>query len=321
VFKSLCIFSFILLTACQQGYKFDLPATNVNFDGNVQYNNKVDLIFIVDNSSSMEIHQQTLIRSIPTMINSLLSLKMDFHIAVISTSMGGATPNGGRFLGSPMVLTNTTPDLINLLTERIVLGQAGSNVERGLESLQAVLQSNYLNGLGAGFWRPDALLSIISLSDEDDAGGFDPQAYAAWLDVAKAPFAESGKRSWMMNFIGVLSLTGTCRSFNQSAIVGSAYISLSQLSGGVTESICANDLSTAVSNIRARIVQVLVDFPLRSRPNIETIQVYVNNSLVPRSSTNGWDYLSQSNSVRFYGVAIPAADASIRIDFKPAEAN
>lgn len=308
------------LAACQQGYNFDVSSTEDTFSGNVAYNNKVDLIFVVDNSASMAAQQQKFAAKIPAVVNALLSLKMDFHIAVISTSMGGASANGGRFLGSPLYMTNSTPGLVNHLTDRILLGESGSNLERGLESLQTTLTSTYLNGPAAGFWREDALFAAIVLSDEDDASGFSSTTFSQWLDIVKPPF-EDGRRAWMFNFIGITSLGGACTTFGSHASPGVIFMQLAELSGGVKESICAPDLTGAVSNMRARIVQVMTEFPLKKKPDIATISVSINGVAIPRSTVNGWDYIAASNSVRFYGSAVPAADAAIRIDFKPAEAN
>ncbi len=46
----------------------------------------------------------------------------------------------------------------------MIVGEAGSNNERGLESMQTVLSSSYLSNEGRGFLRNDALLVVIALS-------------------------------------------------------------------------------------------------------------------------------------------------------------
>ncbi|MNT40361.1 hypothetical protein D3C72_1766680 [compost metagenome] len=92
---------------------------------------------------------------------------------------------------------------------------------------------------------------------------------------------------------------------------------LADVSGGVKESICNSSLATAVGNIRKRIAQIMTDFKLRDLPKLETIKILVNGVSIPRSQENGWDYFEDGNFIRFYGTAVPAADASIRVDFDP----
>ncbi|MEN0060007.1 MAG: hypothetical protein AAGB31_14295, partial [Bdellovibrio sp.] len=157
-----------VLTACSQEVAFDLPQTNNTFEGNVSYNNKVDILWIVDNSSSMLQPQRNLSNQIPSLVSKLNQLKMDYHMAVVTTSMGGTNPDGGKFIGSPKYVTSTTPNLVSTLTSRMVIGEAGSNNERGLESMATALSASYLANEGKGFFREDALLVVIALSDEDD---------------------------------------------------------------------------------------------------------------------------------------------------------
>lgn len=311
-----------VLMACSQSVRFDLPPASNSFGQNVTYNNKVDILWIVDNSSSMLKHQQNLSTQIPDLVSKLNSLKMDYHMAVVTTSMGGTNPDGGRFIGTPKYVTAETPDLINNLKARMIVGEAGSNNERGLESMESALSNSYLSNEGRGFFRSDALLVVIALSDEDDKSAVtDPAVYYTnFFDGLKQPWVD-GSRSWVFNFIGVLPTSTNCSTFNDYAEAGLTFIDIAKVSGGVEESICSTNLSSAVSNIRARIYQILTDFKLSKVPLIETITVTINGQLIPRDSVNGWDYIPSINAIRFYGSAVPAADASIKVDFKPKDAN
>ncbi|WII72917.1 hypothetical protein QJS83_03405 [Bdellovibrio sp. 22V] len=310
------------LMACSGGVSFDLPATSDNFGQNITYNNKVDILWIVDNSSSMLKHQQNLSAQVPDLVTKLNSLKMDYHMAVVTTSMGGTTPDGGKFIGSPKYVTASTPDLVNSLKNRMIVGEAGSNNERGLESMQNALSNSYLSNEGRGFFREDALLVVIALSDENDKSVVSNPVshYVNFLDGLKTPWVD-GTRSWVFNFIGVLPTSTNCRTYNDYAEAGLTFIDIVKESGGVQESICSSNLSSAVTNIRSRIYQILTDFKLSKIPVIESISVTINGQVVPRSSINGWDYIEARNVIRFYGSAVPAADASIKVDFKPKEAN
>lgn len=309
----------LLQVGCGNGAatSFDIPQTQQNFGQKYLYNNKVDIVFIVDNSVSMGQHQARLSAQIPTLVAVLRGLKMDYNIVTISTSMG-ANGNGGQFLGSPTVLNNNTPNLESLLQQRIAQGEAGSNNERGLYSLEMALSPDYLSTGGAGFLRDDALLAVIELSDENDKSGQTAAYFANFLDKLK-PVGVDGRRSWIFNYIGVLENSAACRTFNDYSEVGTILMQLADISGGNKESLCSNSLASAVSNIKARIVQILTDFFLRTKPAKTSIRVHVNGIAVAESATNGWTYVEDGDKhiIRFSGNAIPPADADIRIDYTP----
>lgn len=324
--RFLTLFAAISLVACGEAARFDLGQKSDNFEQNITYNNKVDIVWMIDSSSSMAQHQNRLSEQVPGLIEKLNSLKMDYNMVVVTTSMGGTADQmtGGKFVGTPKVLKSTTPDLVNVFKSRLIVGENGSNNERGLESIETSLSSGYLANEGKGFFRDDALLVVIALSDEDDKSKSTSDAaytyYKNYFDGLKKPWVD-GTRSWLFNFIGVLAVSSQCTTFSNYSEPGLAFMRLAEFSGGVKESICSTNLSSAVGNIRSRILQILTDFKLSSTPDLTTLTVKINGVTIPRSTANGWDYISSSNSIRFYGSAVPAADASIKVDFKPTEAN
>ena len=186
---------------------YGIVSKNESFGQTYTYNNKVDILWVVDNSSSMQQHQSRLSDQIPEMVSKLNSLKMDYHMGVITSSMGGDNADGGKLIGSPKYLVPSTGNLTNLLRTRLIVGQTGSNNEKGLESAETVLSAGYAGGEGKGFLRDDALLVVIVLSDEEDKSRSVATAvdyYKNFFDSVKRPWAD-GSRSWVLNFIGVLS--------------------------------------------------------------------------------------------------------------------
>ncbi len=317
------IFAVIFLSACGQAYDFGIPPSTDVFPSSVQYNNKVDMVFMVDDSPTMSYHHARLAETMPALVQSLLSLKMDFHIVVVSSSMSPSKLRGGKFLGSPKILTNATPNLAGALSQRLKLGADGATRESGIESIMTALSDKYLSTEGKDFFREDALLSIVALSNEDDHSGLGTAAdYIQFFEQRKKPF-DNGQKSWVFNFIGTLDTSSRCPTNPDTSYTerGSTFISLVEASKGQMESICSNDLTPAIKNIKARIIQVLTDFKLSRKPDIASIQVYSNGVIVPRSNVNGWDYLPVENIIRFYGTWVPAADVAIKINFNPAGAD
>ena len=164
-------------------------------------NNNLDLLFMVDDSSSMTTMQKKLLDQLPHFLSFLqtLPVKPNLHLAVVSSDMGAktdvnimCTPHGnqGEFFAQPEgTCTSTTlapgatyisdvdgvanfTDPIALVFQCIgLLGASGCGFEQPLASIDRALGAD---GLGpppsqnAGFLRPDAYLGIVMLTNEDD---------------------------------------------------------------------------------------------------------------------------------------------------------
>jgi hypothetical protein len=168
-------------------------------------NSKVDILFMVDNSSEMTAMQRKLYDQIPSFLSVLdgLPARPDVHIAVVSSDMGapgdanssiGCTTAGdqGEFHSTPVgTCTGTTlaygstfisddgagnvnytdPQGIGDVLQCIMLlGDRGCGFEHQLASIDRALGADGLAppAINAGFLRPDALLAIIILTNEDD---------------------------------------------------------------------------------------------------------------------------------------------------------
>jgi hypothetical protein len=176
-------------------------------EARVQPNRAVDVLFVVDNSSGMDSEQEQLRRSFSKFVNTLdagLGGRPDLHVGVISTDLGasatgsatpasplgtlgqggcGGTGTDGRFLlGQATGVTGTIivdiglpdgtrqqnygpGDLATTLSQMATLGATGCGFEQPLQAMRRALSNNQAN---QGFLRPDALLSVVFLTDEDD---------------------------------------------------------------------------------------------------------------------------------------------------------
>lgn len=308
-----------LLLGCGK-QEFAVPDASIDFASSVTYNNKVDVILMVDNSSSMTQYQNKFADQVPAMLSSLDRLGMDYNFVVVTSDMrsGGS---GGMFVGSPKVLKKSTPNLSTLLRARVQQGQTGSDLERGLQSIQSVLSPSYLANEGAGFLREDALLAVIALSNEDDYSSGSVNSHIDFFEALKPKF-KGTTQAWLVNFIGVPNLSSSCSTALDGNYKepGLRWIDLASYSGGTVQAICDTSLAYAVDNVRKRIVEIMTDYHLGRRPKIETIVVRKNGMLVPQSPTNGWQFLPDTNAVRFYGDAVPGADDKISVDFSPMDA-
>ena len=160
------------------------------------------------------------------------------------------------------------------------------------------------------------------LSDEDDQTDGSTaslvQALRNRLDTLKRPFRPN-VGGWMVNFIGVRDTS--CRNGLGMSPIGTRYLELVQATQGQSFSICESSLRDAVAGLQKRVLEIITDYPLASVPNLETVKVYQNGVLVPRSVTNGWDYIPSLRLIRFYGTFVPSSDTAVKVDYTPANAS
>jgi hypothetical protein len=164
-------------------------------------NNNLDLLFMVDNSSSMTAMQQKLLAQLPNFMNVLegLPMKPNLHVAVISSDMGapsdtniGCTAKGnqGEFFSQPEGsctattitmgdtyisdvdgVANFTDPIATVFQCIALTGEAGCGFEHQLASIDRALGADG-NGpppsTNTGFLRDEAYLGIIMLTNEDD---------------------------------------------------------------------------------------------------------------------------------------------------------
>ncbi len=81
--------------------------------------------------------------------------------------------------------------------------------------------------------------------------------------------------------------------------------------------ICS-DFSAALNELGTDIVEANARYALTQPPaNQAAITVWVNGSVVTRSTGNGWEYDAVENAIQFYGDAVPSIGDAVSIDYVP----
>ncbi len=192
------MFAVAILEAACNGHSLSQPGRDrgQQTDGLSAINPRrdLDLLFVIDNSGSMEEAQASLAANFPLMIKELEALPQgmpDVHIAVVSSDFGAGVTNGacptylgdhGRFLvnkgcgvkdGARWLeslehgqQTNFEGDLAGTFGCLTKLGTEGCGYEHQLQSMRIALSD--VNPENQGFLRQEAALGIIIVTDEDD---------------------------------------------------------------------------------------------------------------------------------------------------------
>ncbi len=120
---------------------------------------RVDVLFVVDNSGSMQDHQNTFAKMMPELLKKYQ--ENDVHIGIITTDSNDAPMfRGANFTGS-------FPDVVDHLVATVrALGTQGSYEESPL----AQIIKSFTDSIGANFYSQDKQdrLDIYVVTDEED---------------------------------------------------------------------------------------------------------------------------------------------------------
>lgn len=178
------------------------PTATLTTNFTQKINNEIDILFMIDNSSSMTAMQQKLLQQLPKFMQVLEQLPTglpSLHVGVVSSDMGalsdaqssiGCAPpgNDGKFWSSPegtCLSTTINPgdtfisdvdgvanftDPIDTVFQCIsLLGSTGCGFEHQLASID--------HALGADNLQPDASGNLVPTPPSENAGFLRPEAY------------------------------------------------------------------------------------------------------------------------------------------------
>ncbi len=148
----------------------------------------IDVLFVIDNSGSMGQEQTNLIANFPAFISVLDTSGLDYRVAVTTTGrdytytmaspIGGGIPmsqdggDNGKMLKTAAMtkrwIEKTDPDVAGTFSELANVGIDGPSDEMPLSAMRDAFEERMADGTNTGFHRPDALLGIVFLTDEED---------------------------------------------------------------------------------------------------------------------------------------------------------
>lgn len=345
------------LSACGALPGFTVNAKTDEFKQTAQRNDKIDILFVVDNSGSMANNQEVLAQSFADFISKFSDKKLNFQVGVISTdnvqdaawwsstSLTGPyhdiINNGpGSLLAyktNEKILRPDTQDLVTKFQQNAKLGTHGSGAEAAMKSVTIALGDSML---GAGGWneglvRSEAMLAVIIVSDEDEsittgANATLKSRYIRGLPADAAPRKQAFEdqlravkpKADLLSLTTIVSTSAAeCSDVFQNGdslwSTGDFYMEAARDMNGTIIPVC-KDFAGPLEDLGSNLVKYLSRFQLKQKPDGQ-IQVFVNGVVVERNATNGWDYLADTNEVEFRGDAIPSADAKIEVAYVPGE--
>ena len=287
--------------------------TTVNQTYNVPAgNNKLDILLVVDDSSSMLADNQRLASRLQPFVSDLTTAGFDWQMCVTLTRaqrISSADPNyywgaSWNWSGNPnspaWILKAGTANTSTIFTNTINAigaGWLGTDDERAIKATWWHLWNGEPGVAGtSGCYRPDAGLAVIILSDEDERsiGGDQSQVY---YDAERNKNLETDDLpSTYVNY--VKQVFGTSKRFTVNSIIvrpgdtacmtqqdaegskshyGVKYNELSNLTSGYAGSICAADYATNLQYFRDSIVTAQASVTLNCNATSVTSETVTPN--------------------------------------------
>jgi hypothetical protein len=258
----------------------------------------------------MEEEQTALANNFGFFINYFLGSGLDYHVGVVSTAWDDAVERGRlREARGYKWIDADTANPADVFRSMAQMGVTGPSDEKGRAQVFGAIEL-----LGernnAGFYREDAALAVVVISDENDASGRTPidlNGFIGWLDQLKD---DSEKTS----FSSIVGPQGGCAT----AVEGTDYLKVTRAVGGIEFSICERDWSSVLEDLGIQAAGLKREFFLSAVPVDDTLEVWVEVEGERRDFDEGADYVYSRarNSVRFV-TYVPDPLSEVFVQYKP----
>jgi hypothetical protein len=254
---------------------------------------EVDVLLVVDNSCSMEPYQNRLSENFDQFLTFFIEGDVDYQIGVITTSVAPAEAIPGTVCDQAAInqipepgglvdggwITPSTENGSDRFSEMVRVGICGSGYEMGLESAFRAITPPRSETTNQGFIRPEAYLSMIFVSDEQDASPLPVNEYINAFRNVK------GQRNRDIFNASALVVTDpdSCRAGSISR-EGTRYLDIANQTNGVIGNICADDFGDIVTELSLASSRLQDTFYLSDIPDVATLVVGIDDEEVPCDS-------------------------------------
>ncbi|WII73610.1 VWA domain-containing protein [Bdellovibrio sp. 22V] len=259
---------------------------------------KVDILFVIDSSGSMDFAQQNLSRNAFQFADAISKVSfLDYHIGVLTTDMDDCRDHCGRLVGYPTYVEKSTVDKVGILSRKMLVGTNGSASEEMFGPVVAALSPGLENSFNKGFYRQDAFLAVIFITDAKDQSNYSPQDLLHFLNTKKA----DPNRVLGYGVIRTLAEEQICDSSEDLDSKLEEFLA-SVVNGDKMQknilSLCTPDYGVKLAEFAKDIIRRTAGAVKLNRvPNEKTIKVSYGTQVIPNSLTKGWVYQPSTNSI------------------------
>lgn len=232
----------------------------------------VDILFVIDNSGSMEEEQKEIGRRFSTLISLLKDF--DYRIAITTTDVSSLGQAGRLIRLERPNLYFIDPSVLEaqrIFESNVKRPEVGSSDERGIFAAHMVMRRNELNWI-----RPESHLAVVVLSDENERSDGTLLEYedlpSSYIKEIKKIHGES--KGFSFHAIIVRPGDFQCLQKNRpDGLYGTVYADLVSQTNGILGDICSENYSQQLSEIGTRLQTVTESLALQCEPQDNKIEV------------------------------------------------
>ena len=315
------------------------------------YNPAVDILFIIDDSGSMESVQELLAKNAELFIDRFLNTEfIDYHISVTSssallhsrsrTSGHPDAYNSPTQISSPRVyggdlmrcknlaeerkypyfnyVDRDTPEGDRCLSEMMRVGLRSPGPEEFFTIPMLALSGKMLIGKNFNFYRPEAHLAVFVITDSYDQSGLVPQeAYKFLLDLKKG---DEKKIHYAAGIVTSQVFQYDCKNEEEPP---TNFIEMVELfkDRGYQFNLCQFNYGKDIAHFANHLVDSVLSIPLDRLPNVDSMEVRYNykggSQLVP-NGPGGWTYDTESNIVHLSkNIQLEKTEGKFSVNYEP----
>ncbi|MBI5508611.1 MAG: choice-of-anchor D domain-containing protein [Deltaproteobacteria bacterium] len=287
---------------------------------------KVDVLWVVDDSGSMSDDQENLANNFDAFISRAVSLNADYHIGV--TNSDGETEWSGRLHtcnAGRKYVTDTMPQAqqqsdfrCNVKTSQPADGRPSTDSkESPLQAAKAAFEYPNLDGWNATFYREDAALYVLMVTDETDQSDGSAQLYVDYFRNLKG--------LGNPDLLDVSAISGPPPDGCPSAEGNQPGYDVVGAVGGQFRSICTADWTDLINTLGLDVFHARRQFPLSRPATAASIEVHLCAGAcpadpttcppVPQSPTAGWTFDATANAVTLNGNPEPTPGSCVAVTY------
>ena len=251
----------------------------------------VDIVWLIDRSGSMRLHDADLIAGVEAMLLALPA--SDWRLVMINADSSHSVTNS-EF---PLVPGDDAEDAANMLNNlRTAHREEGFNA-----TYEYIVNNPY----SSTWMRPDAGLLVVFVSDEEEQSNLEyPTAsdFVTWYSSMRMGSV------FMASIVNVEALESMCIWPPSPLDIGSRYMDATNMLGGTIVDICDDDWSPGVTDA-THSIEPYENLELTHKAEADSIRVFIDGAL-----NYDWYYVESDNTVYF--TTIPTAGQLVEIGYR-----
>ncbi len=234
-------------------------------------NDQVDILFVIDNSDSMDEEQAQMAQRFSSFIDRVRTL--DWNIGIVTTTPSHNTHGDGRLLQFPngqyFLTSKLNVDAVrDYFGKTIQRSENGSNTEEGIRATARAIQryakpKEAIDQYHKNFFRDNASLSVVVVSDEDESSGAPINKGSELLKLVDTTWSSKKK----FQFHSIIARPGDRECLNGNGMTaGYFYADLTLATEGILGNICESDYGSQLSAIGQSVANTQKTYDLDCAP-------------------------------------------------------